>query len=94
MVLAYQRYGAGKAIAFPVQDSWQWQMHADIPLEDQTHETFWRRLLRWLVDGVPERLTVVGRPRARRARRPGAGDGECCATTGSSASTTPPCARR
>ena len=58
VVLAYQRYGAGKAIAFPVQDSWMWQMHADIPLEDQTHETFWRRLLRWLVDGVPERLAV------------------------------------
>jgi uncharacterized membrane protein len=58
VVLAYQRYGAGKAIAFPVQDSWMWQMHADIPLEDQTHETFWRRLLRWLVDGAPERLTV------------------------------------
>ncbi len=58
IVLAYQRYGAGKAIAFPVQDSWMWQMHADIPLEDQTHEAFWRRLLRWLVDGVPERLIV------------------------------------
>ena len=51
-----------------------WQMHADIPLEDQTHETFWRRLLRWLVDGVPERLEVLGRSRARRARRPRAGD--------------------
>jgi uncharacterized membrane protein len=58
IVLAYQRYGAGKTIAFPVQDSWMWQMHADIPVEDQTHEMFWRRLLRWLVDGVPERLTV------------------------------------
>ena len=59
VVLAYQRYGAGKTIAFPVQDSWQWQMHADIPLEDQTHETFWRRLLRWVVDGAPERLAVT-----------------------------------
>jgi len=58
VVLAYQRYGAGKAIAFPVQDSWQWQMHADMPVEDLTHETFWRRLLRWVVDGVPERLEV------------------------------------
>jgi uncharacterized membrane protein len=67
IVLAYQRYGAGKAIAFPVQDSWMWQMHADIPLEDQTHEMFWRRLLRWLVDGVPERLTVsVDRERVER----------------------------
>ncbi len=59
VVLAHQRYGAGKAIAFPVQDSWQWQMHADIPVEDQTHETFWRRLLRWVVEGVPERLEVA-----------------------------------
>ena len=27
-VLAYQRYGRGKALAFTVQDSWLWQMHA------------------------------------------------------------------
>jgi uncharacterized membrane protein len=54
IVLAYHRYGRGKAAALPVQDSWMWQMHADVPLEDQTHETFWRQLLRWLVDGVPE----------------------------------------
>ena len=52
-VLAYQRYGRGKAIAFTVKDSWQWQMHHTIPLEDMTHENFWRQLLRWLVDGVP-----------------------------------------
>jgi uncharacterized membrane protein len=54
VVLAYQRYGRGKSVALPVTDSWLWQFHADIPLEDQTHETFWRQLLRWLVDGVPE----------------------------------------
>jgi uncharacterized membrane protein len=54
VVLAYQRYGRGKSIAFPVQDSWLWQMHASIRLEDQTHENFWRQLLRWLVDGVPD----------------------------------------
>jgi hypothetical protein len=59
VVLAYQRFGAGKTIAFPVQDSWQWQMSADIPVEDQTHETFWRRLLRWVDDGVPQRLEVA-----------------------------------
>lgn len=58
IVLAYQRYGAGKTLALPVQDSWMWQMHADIPVEDMTHETLWRRLLRWLVDGVPDRLSV------------------------------------
>ncbi|MEE8278320.1 MAG: glutamine amidotransferase [Thermoanaerobaculia bacterium] len=58
VVLAYQRYGRGKAVAFPVQDSWMWQMHADIPLDDLTHETFWRQLLRWLVSSVPDRITV------------------------------------
>jgi uncharacterized membrane protein len=58
IVLAYQRYGAGKALAMPVQDSWMWQMHAAIPADDMTHETLWRRLLRWLVDGVPERVVA------------------------------------
>jgi len=54
VVLAYERYGRGKSIAFPVQDSWIWQMDAAIRVEDQTHENFWRQLLRWLVDGVPD----------------------------------------
>jgi uncharacterized membrane protein len=58
VVLAFQRYGAGKSMAFPVQDSWMWQMHADIPVEDMTHETFWRRLVRWLVDGVPDQVVA------------------------------------
>jgi uncharacterized membrane protein len=60
VVLAYERYGRGKSVAFPVQDSWMWQMHATIRLEDQTHENFWRQLLRWLVDGVPD--SVETRP--------------------------------
>tara|TARA_B100001123_G_scaffold450875_2_gene624643 strand:- start:1944 stop:4211 length:2268 start_codon:yes stop_codon:yes gene_type:complete len=59
VVLAFQRYGAGKALAFPVQDTWMWQMHADIDVEDQTHETLWRRLLRWMVDGVPDQVVVA-----------------------------------
>ena len=58
VVLAFQRYGAGKSMAFPVQDSWMWQMHADVSVEDMTHETFWRRLVRWLVDGVPDQVVA------------------------------------
>ena len=58
VVLAFQRYGAGKSLAFSVQDSWMWQMHADIAVDDMTHEIFWRRLLRWLVDGVPDQVTI------------------------------------
>lgn len=53
VVLAFQRYGRGKAAALTVQDSWLWQMHADVPVEDQSHEAFWQQMLRWLVDGVP-----------------------------------------
>ena len=59
VVLAHQRYGRGKVIAFPVQDSWVWQMHATIAVEDATHETFWRQMLRWLVSDVPERVTTT-----------------------------------
>jgi uncharacterized membrane protein len=52
-VLSWHQYGRGKAIAMTLQDTWQWQMHASISLEDQTHENYWRQMLRWLVDGVP-----------------------------------------
>ena len=58
VVLASQRYGRGKAIAFTLQDSWLWQMHASMSLEDQTHENLWRQLIRWLVDGVPGPVEV------------------------------------
>jgi uncharacterized membrane protein len=53
-VLTYQRYGRGKAFALTIQDSWLWQMHAAIAVDDLTHEYFWRQLLRSLVDGVPD----------------------------------------
>jgi len=57
-VLASQRYGRGKSIAQMLQETWQWQMHASIPLEDMTHEHYWRQLLRWLVEGVPDAVDV------------------------------------
>ena len=58
VVLAFQRYGAGTSMALPVQDSWVWQMHADVAVEDMTHETFWRRLLRWLIADVPNQVVA------------------------------------
>jgi uncharacterized membrane protein len=58
IVLAYQRYGRGKAIALPIQDTWLWQMDPKTPVTDTTHAMFWRRLIRWLVDGVPEQVNV------------------------------------
>ena len=59
IVLAYQRYGRGKAIVFPIQDSWLWQMDASVSLEDMTFESYWRQLLRWLVNDVPSRVMVA-----------------------------------
>ncbi|MFQ5789754.1 MAG: hypothetical protein ACE5JI_04680, partial [Acidobacteriota bacterium] len=59
VILAHQRYGRGKALAFTAQDSWVWQMHAGIPLDDMTHEILWRKLLRWLVSYVPDRVAVM-----------------------------------
>ena len=58
-VLAFQRFGRGLSVALTVQDTWMWQMHADVPLEDMTHETLWRQLLRWLVNGVPGQVVAT-----------------------------------
>jgi uncharacterized membrane protein len=57
-VLSSQRFGRGKVIAFPVQDTLTWQMHATIAVDDQTHERFWRQLVRYLVEGVPGPVEV------------------------------------
>ena len=34
-------------------------MHSDVTLEDQSHESFWKQMLRWLVDGVPNPVLAV-----------------------------------
>jgi hypothetical protein len=52
-VLVYQRYGRGLAVAFPVQDSWSWQMNPKAPEDDQTFSRFWRQMLRWITSDVP-----------------------------------------
>jgi hypothetical protein len=62
VVLAMQRYGRGKALVMPVQDSWLWRMHASMAVEDPTHRNFWQRLARWVVDSVPDRVMVTASP--------------------------------
>ena len=59
IVLAYQRYGRGKTIAMPIQDSWLWRMDAKVPVTDTMHSMFWRRLVRWLVDAVPDQVNIT-----------------------------------
>ena len=69
-MLVYQRYGRGLSVALPIQDSWTWQMHADIPVGDPTFTTFWRQLLRWLTSDVPGRVTVRAAPDQVNPRSP------------------------
>ena len=64
VALATHRYGRGKVMAFTVQNTWLWQMHHTIALDDQTHETVWQQLLRWLINTTPEHLQLTVPSRA------------------------------
>ncbi len=57
-VLVYQRYGRGLSVAFPVQDSWNWQMNPNTSEDDQTFSRFWRQMLRWITSDVPGRVVA------------------------------------
>ena len=61
-VLAFQRYGRGMGAVLGVQDTWLWRMDASIPVEDETHSTLWRQLLRWTVEGVPDQVEIAAVP--------------------------------
>ena len=50
---------AAKRSRCPIQDSWQWRMTPKLPVTDTTYATFWRRLARWLVDDVPDRVMLT-----------------------------------
>ncbi len=56
ILLAAHRYGGGRAIAFMPASSWHWQM--GMPYTDQTHTTFWRQVLRWLVASASDPVQV------------------------------------
>ncbi|HZO56721.1 MAG TPA: glutamine amidotransferase [Bryobacteraceae bacterium] len=48
-----QNYGRGRT-AIVAGDTWRWQMQQ--PVEDMTHEVFWRQMLRWAVSETPGRV--------------------------------------
>ena len=62
VVMATQRYGRGKTVALTTQDTWLWRMHARMDVKDPTFHNFWQRLSRWLVDGVPDRVSITPTP--------------------------------
>jgi uncharacterized membrane protein len=59
VVLAHQRFGRGNAMVFAPVNPWYWQMAYDIPLDDQTHETLWQQIFRWLVNDVPGQVAAT-----------------------------------
>ncbi|HEY0931095.1 MAG TPA: hypothetical protein VGE27_14340 [Gemmatimonas sp.] len=61
-VLAYQRYGRGMSAVLGVQDTWLWRMDASIPVEDMTHHTLWRQIVRWIVEDAPAPFEIMASP--------------------------------
>ncbi|MEQ1692801.1 MAG: glutamine amidotransferase, partial [Gemmatimonas sp.] len=61
-VLSWQHYGRGMSAVFAVQDSWLWKMDASIAVDDMTHQTFWRQMVRWLVDDSPAPFEISASP--------------------------------
>jgi uncharacterized membrane protein len=61
-VLAFQHYGRGVGAVLGVQDTWLWRMDASMPVEDETHSTLWRQLLRWTVESAPDQVEITAVP--------------------------------
>jgi uncharacterized membrane protein len=60
-LLVTQKYGRGRTAVFATGGDWRWQMLQ--PVEDMSHEMFWRQLLRWVVSDTPTRV-VASTPRS------------------------------
>jgi uncharacterized membrane protein len=53
-LLITEKYGRGRTAVFATGGDWRWQMLQ--PVEDMSHEMFWRQMLRWLVSDTPTRV--------------------------------------
>ncbi len=56
-LLVTQQFGRGHAYILATGGTWRWQM--SMPVEDQSHETFWRQLLRTLVAQAPNNVSLT-----------------------------------
>jgi uncharacterized membrane protein len=60
-LLITEKYGRGRTAVFATGGDWRWQMLQ--PVQDMSHEIFWRQLMRWLVSDTPTRVvTSLTRP--------------------------------
>ncbi len=56
-LLTLQNYGRGRVAMLATGATWKWQMLQDS--KDQTHETFWRQMARFLVESTPGRSQLA-----------------------------------
>jgi len=55
-LIAAQRYGQGRSVAFAGEASWRWRMLR--PATDTSYETIWRQLARWVTAGAQGPVTI------------------------------------
>ncbi|HUF56788.1 MAG TPA: glutamine amidotransferase [Thermohalobaculum sp.] len=55
-LVAVQRYGEGRSMAFTGEATWRWRMM--LPSTDRGFERFWRQALRWLALPAADAVTV------------------------------------
>ena len=55
-LIAAQRYGQGRSVAFAGEASWRWRMM--LPATDTSYETIWRQLARWMTAGTQGPVTI------------------------------------
>jgi hypothetical protein len=56
-LIAAQRYGQGRSLVFAGEASWRWKMMR--PATDQSYETIWRQLARWVTAGAASPVTIA-----------------------------------
>jgi uncharacterized membrane protein len=56
-LIATQRYGQGRSVVFAGEASWRWRMMR--PATDNSYETIWRQLARWITASAPGPVTIA-----------------------------------
>lgn len=56
-LIAAQRYGQGRSLVFAGEASWRWRMER--PATDQSYETIWRQLARWITAGSASTVAIA-----------------------------------
>ena len=55
-LVAVQRYGRGRVLAFAGESSWRWRMM--LPSTDRRYDTFWRQAARWVAAPAADPVSV------------------------------------